>query len=1105
MAADDDSEGWFTTKKRGRDDDKIEADREKALLERRKKRNPNYKPKPAKQQKPKSMTASKKRRSKQDYDSDEEEDEDSFIEEESDVEADDDGDDNDEKEWNNADEENDDDEDELGHKYSDGDSSDDEQETFFKSYKPRSSIPPPKKAMKKSQTARPDDDKKKKTSKSSGGRLTKQSPKTKRAKPIEVNSSSDSDSDHDSDSSEDKVPRGTKLSKLGNGKTVAASLSLANQDSDLDSPLPRARMNKAATAARNTASMKMGDDSDDSDDEIPSASKLNQPLRPQAFASKPADVNDGNLSSPSPMLNRHGKKKITNKNKSHFGDDDSDDAASEAEAMAIALALSASESDYNNNNTQLSKTSFVTNNHKDEVELLDTDDDEQDDDEQDEYMNPEAKEAESLLETANALSKEILTTMLIWMNGGDSDLATDSATKTTVPMGMIVDGAVALSTVSALESGQPLASLNKSWISKETMGNVCPKVKLADYQLIGVNWLALMHGMKYTAKGTKGKHTSVNGVLADEMGLGKTVQTIAFLSWLKYSAEQDQKPGDGSRAYAGGSGVKSDDDSVVVVDDSPVYPHLIVVPSSVVSNWMREFETFAPHMNVVKYYGTQAERQDLQHELRNHLPGKQRPFGVRPVDVIVTPVTYFSSENPSDRNFLRKFQFNYLVCDEAHLLKNARGSRYKNLDRFSSLHRLLLTGTPINNRPAELLALLCFLMPLFGSRKYKSYEEEDANDGGEFMLHHFVQLEKGEDSSDEAAYRKLKQLFAPFVLRRKKEDVLGQIVPPKTVRVDYVELDQKARSVYDSIISNHLAAKKNGNFKDASTHLFTQLRKAAHHPLLIRSRHKAPEEKQKLAQLFHTYQAFQGGTVEQVAAELEKFNDFDIHHTALDLVEQNNCRRETLEPYILREDDLFCSTKFVRLRALLPELIEAGHRILIFSVWTSCLDLLGCLLEAMDIDFLRMDGSTPVKERQDLMDKFQTDATIPVFLLSTRACGLGITLTAADVCIMHDIDFNPSVDKQAEDRCHRIGQTKLVNVVKLVAKSTVDEDIYNMQERKSRMTNAIMENDDWQKHAESDKNDVLKAAIDRFLDTPARSGEKRSLNGDVARYKSSLV
>lgn len=166
------------------------------------------------------------------------------------------------------------------------------------------------------------------------------------------------------------------------------------------------------------------------------------------------------------------------------------------------------------------------------------------------------------------------------------------------------------------------------------------------------------------------------------------MQTIAFLGWLKYSL------GNESSSRKNSSEGQSSN------------PHLIVVPSSVVSNWVREFETFAPHLSVVKYYGTQAEREEIQDQLRCHLPGARRPADQAAIDVIIVPVTYYSNENPSDRNFLRKFRFNYLICDEAHLLKNAKGSRYKNLDKVTSQHRLLLTGTPVQNHPSELLGEL---------------------------------------------------------------------------------------------------------------------------------------------------------------------------------------------------------------------------------------------------------------------------------------------------------------------------------------------------------------------------------------------------------------
>ena len=387
-------------------------------------------------------------------------------------------------------------------------------------------------------------------------------------------------------------------------------------------------------------------------------------------------------------------------------------------------------------------------------------------------------------------------------------------------------------------------------------------------------------------------------------------------------------------------------------------------------------------------------------------------------------------------------------------------------------------------------------MPLFSNKNSDSFDEQSGNDGGESMLQHFVSLESGGSngkSDYQMAYRKLKKLFSPFVLRRKKVDVLSQILPPKTRKVELVELDAVARQRYNTVVDDHLKAKKKGT-KAVNEHLFTQLRKAAHHPLMLRTRHTTPEQKAHLTQWFYQYGAFRGDgcTKEKVAEELEKFNDFEIHLTAVDLVEENQFRREQLDRYILKEDDLFCSAKFVRLRKLLPELIEKGHRVLIFSVWTTCLDLLSCLVEHLGHAYLRMDGSTAVSERQSLIDKFNRDSSIPVFLLSTNACGLGINLCAADVCLMHDLSFNPFNDLQAEDRCHRIGQSKEVTVIRLVSKDTVDEDIYEMQQRKALMNSAIMDNEsDFNKNAPDEKKVIERTAIERFLRSPAAAGGER--------------
>jgi SWI/SNF-related matrix-associated actin-dependent regulator 1 of chromatin subfamily A len=264
---------------------------------------------------------------------------------------------------------------------------------------------------------------------------------------------------------------------------------------------------------------------------------------------------------------------------------------------------------------------------------------------------------------------------------------------------------------------------------------------------------------------------------------------------------------------------------------------------------MNEFEKFAPDMIVYKYHGNQVEREEIRNEMdRNFIQASE------PLDAVITTFSYFSSDsNKGDRSFLRKFNFDYLVVDEGHTLKNPKGLRYQNLNKFQTKSRLLLTGTPVQNSPKELMSLLCFLMPLFdrktkSSKRKRGYadDSDDENDGGERMLEYFVQLEGGSD--DAKAYRKLKQLFAPFVLRRKKEDVLGQILPPKTKQVDIVPMDDATKSAYNAIISDHVkarAAKVSGvaATQDAAAqkHLFTALRKAANHPLLLRNRFKDEE------------------------------------------------------------------------------------------------------------------------------------------------------------------------------------------------------------------------------------------------------------------------
>ena len=305
-----------------------------------------------------------------------------------------------------------------------------------------------------------------------------------------------------------------------------------------------------------------------------------------------------------------------------------------------------------------------------------------------------------------------------------------------------------------------------------------------------------------------------------------------------------------------------------------------------------------------------------------------------------------------------------------------------------------------------------------------------------------------------------------------------------------VPFSNATREVYDGIVARHLSKKENQGSVGTNSvqqHLFTALRKAANHPLLLRTRHTSPAAIEHLSKHLFMYKYFGNDascTQNLVREELEKFSDFDVHCAASEAIEESPIRAGEMSRYQLHENDLFCSPKFQRLKTLVPELLEAGHRILVFSQWTRVLDLLGCLFESMDKRFLRLDGQTDIPERQKLIDEFNNDASIPLFLLSTRAGGLGINLTAADTCILHDLDFNPFNDLQAEDRCHRIGQRKPVTIYKMVTKDTVDADIYDMQERKAKMNAAILENKGGaakKKQGDDEVKNMLQKTVDRYL------------------------
>lgn len=345
------------------------------------------------------------------------------------------------------------------------------------------------------------------------------------------------------------------------------------------------------------------------------------------------------------------------------------------------------------------------------------------DDEEDGAINDEAT---TVLETVNELSSRVLHRMQAFCNHLQE---TNSDKSTTSVQGMIVDGALAMSTF-ATTAEEEAANNEKALVSRDALSKcLSSEMMIHDYQLIGVNWMALMNTLECydNRQGKKGKRrakSNVNGVLADEMGLGKTVQTIAFLAWLKYGNTNKRKKENLSIVPSSSAHgvINLDDDSTSddgeddVENNQPALsnqatcPHLIVVPASVLSNWMREFEKVCPGLVVQIYHGTQEERMNLRSELR------KRQEGSPDIDVILTTFSYFSNERNDDRKFLGKIKFDYMVVDEAHSLKNPKGKRYQELDRIKTSHRLLLTGTVSFFFPiylSILLSLSCFNIQMY--------------------------------------------------------------------------------------------------------------------------------------------------------------------------------------------------------------------------------------------------------------------------------------------------------------------------------------------------------------------------------------------------------
>ncbi|MBI3885743.1 MAG: DEAD/DEAH box helicase [Opitutae bacterium] len=559
--------------------------------------------------------------------------------------------------------------------------------------------------------------------------------------------------------------------------------------------------------------------------------------------------------------------------------------------------------------------------------------------------------------------------------------------------------AAAMRDLAALPPAPMLASLEKT---------------LRPYQRLGAAWLWFLYGQR------------LGGILADEMGLGKTLQALALLtaataqrkssvgaSLLATSGDEDREQ---ARSHNSGVGTLRNPDTSL--------PSLVVVPASLVENWRREAARFAPTLRVFIHHG--ASRLNAA-EFATH-------------DLVLTSYGTLAR----DAGLFASVEFDLILADEAQHLKNRRTQAAQSLRLLRGRGRFLLTGTPLENSLDDLRSLFEFLMPGFLPRLPAGLKKEERSWHDE----------------------RLRAQTAPYILRRTKAVVAPEL-PPKIEQVIYCELTAAQAKLYRTMQEETeremfdlaAAGASEGRIRLATLTQLLRLRQICCDPRLVAEKFAPPKTvggaflsaiASATAERPDTNEPSRHKAAPTVEPDSEP-NASEVGRTVPGEPRTNDSSPHAPAPRPRLGEDASPyqdSAKLEAFRELLAESVDEGHRMLVFSQFTSLLALLRAELDAQEVPYCYLDGSMTARARQKEVDRFQGSDAVPVFLISLKAGGTGLNLTGADVVVHYDPWWNPAAEAQATDRTHRIGQTRVVTSYRLICAGTVEEKVMALQQAK---------------------------------------------------------